>query len=363
MTETHIQIQSISKKFGKTTALDDINLEIRSGEFIFLLGPSGCGKTTLLRIIAGLEEPTGGKIVQGGLDVTRLPPSKRNIGIVFQSYALFPNLTVFQNIAYGLENRRESRQSIANRVDEMLALVGLDEYGDRYPTQLSGGQQQRVALARALAISPKVLLLDEPLSALDARVRANLRIEIAQLQRRLGVTTIMVSHDQEEALTMADRVVVMEKGKMVQLGEPEQIYHQPATPFVADFVGLMNFIPGKVAPGQDSRVEVGGLPLLLDQSILHAPGEPITLAIRPESVEIAQDWQAANVLRAKVYEVEFMGPFYRLHLLLHQGNKLIAYMPPENARGKTIREGMELPVRLPPSQLRIFTQAESSVVP
>jgi iron(III) transport system ATP-binding protein len=361
MTDAYLKIDSVSKKFGRSTALENIQLDIEEGEFIFLLGPSGCGKTTLLRIIAGLETPSTGTIRQGGQDVTQFPPSGRNIGIVFQSYALFPNLTVSQNIAYGLENRRASRSFITERVNEMLALVSLEEFSGRYPAQLSGGQQQRVALARALAISPRLLLLDEPLSALDARVRANLRIEIARLQRHLGVTTIMVSHDQEEALTMADRVVVMEKGKMVQLGEPEQIYHQPATPFVADFVGLMNFIPGVVA-GQNAQVHVNGQALSLEQKIQHAPGDNVTLAIRPESVEIVQDWQAANVLRARVHEVEFTGPFYRLHLQLNQESKLIAYMPPENARGKKIQEGMELPVHLPPNRLRIFPPAAASAV-
>jgi iron(III) transport system ATP-binding protein len=243
----YLQIRHISKAFGKVAALDDVSLDVRAGEFLFLLGPSGCGKTTLLRIIAGLEEPSAGQVLQAGADVTGLPPSRRDFGIVFQSYALFPNLTVAQNIAYGLESRRLPRSEVTARVAEMLALVGLTGYETRYPAQLSGGQQQRVALARALAISPGLLLLDEPLSALDARVRGRLRLEVAALQRRLGVTTIMVTHDQEEALTMADRVVVMERGRIVQAGAPREVYRTPATPFVADFVGLMNFLPGRPA--------------------------------------------------------------------------------------------------------------------
>jgi len=351
---SYLQIQSVSKRFGQILALDRVSLDIQEGEFVFLLGPSGCGKTTLLRIIAGLEEATKGRIIQAGRDITRLPPAKRNFGIVFQSYALFPNLTVFQNIAYGLENRREPRDRIKARVNELLALMGLEEYGDRYPAQLSGGQQQRVALARALAISPGLLLLDEPLSALDARMRANLRIEIARLQRRLGVTTIMVSHDQEEALTMADRVAVMEQGRVVQVGAPEQIYHRPATPFVADFVGLMNFLPGVVASAERKQVRVGDATLSLEQDIAQAFGQPVTLAIRPEEIEITRNGQTCNVLRAQVQEVEFMGPFYRLHLRLGENGRMIAYMPPEDVRRTAIGEGTEVSLYLPPQHVRVY---------
>ncbi|MCS6881298.1 MAG: putative 2-aminoethylphosphonate ABC transporter ATP-binding protein [Oscillochloridaceae bacterium] len=352
MAHAYLQIDRVSKRFDRTVALDDVTLEIGEGEFVFLLGPSGCGKTTLLRIIAGLEEPTSGRVIQAGQDVTRLPPSRRNFGIVFQSYALFPNLTVFQNVAYGLENRREPRAKIRARVAEMLELVGLSEYASRYPAQLSGGQQQRVALARALAISPGLLLLDEPLSALDARVRANLRIEIARLQRQLGITTVMVSHDQEEALTMADRVVVMERGRIVQVGEPEVIYHQPATPFVADFVGLMNFLPA-VACG-DHRVRFQDTDLELDHGLDQPAGQPVTLAIRPEQVQVARNGQAVNVLRARVEEIEFIGPFYRLHLRLGQEAPIIAYMPPEHSSEASISAGMTIPVELPPRHLRVY---------
>jgi len=354
MKKSYLQIQSVSKTFNRTPALENVSLEIQEGEFIFLLGPSGCGKTTLLRIIAGLEEPTSGRIIQGGLDVTRLPPSKRNFGIVFQSYALFPNLTVFQNVAYGLENRHEPKEKISARVTELLALVGLQEYSERYPTQLSGGQQQRVALARALAISPGLLLLDEPLSALDARVRANLRIEIARLQRQLGITTIMVSHDQEEALTMADRVVVIEKGQVVQVGSPEDIYHLPATPFVADFVGLMNFIPGVISGDDQKQVKFGETVLALDEEIQQEAGRQVTLAIRPEKVQVAKDPSTANVLRALVHEVEFIGPFYRLHLRLGQDTSMLAYMPPENVTDEIIKIGMEVPIHLPSRHLRVY---------
>src|SRR5215813_4581711 len=238
-----LRIRGLSKRFGGFTALKDIALDVKPGDFVCFLGPSGCGKTTLLRAIAGLDPQNSGTIEIGGRDVSNLPPAARDFGIVFQSYALFPNLTVAANVGYGLVNRRANRAEIDKRVAELLALVGLPEQGTKYPGQLSGGQQQRVALARALATSPGLLLLDEPLSALDAKVRVHLRHEIRELQRRLRVTTIMVTHDQEEALTMADRIVVMNQGSIEQVGTPLEIYREPASPFVADFIGVMNFVP------------------------------------------------------------------------------------------------------------------------
>ena len=236
---------------------------MNKGEFVCFLGPSGCGKTTLLRAIAGLDPQNEGKIEIGGRDVSNLPPAARDFGIVFQSYALFPNLTVAANVGYGLVNRRAGRAAIDARVAELLTLVGLTEQGTKYPVQLSGGQQQRVALARALATSPGLLLLDEPLSALDARVRLRLRDEIKALQRRLGVTTIMVTHDQEEALAMADRIVVMNQGVIEQVGTPSEIYRKPTTAFVADFVGTMTFLDAEVT-GPD-RLRVGGIELACNE--------------------------------------------------------------------------------------------------
>jgi len=253
-TAPYLRIQRLTKRFGAFTALDDISLEIVEGEFVCFLGPSGCGKTTLLRTIAGLDVQSAGRIEQAGRDISALPPTRRDFGIVFQSYALFPNLTVTRNVAYGLDNRRARRADVAKRVRELLDMMGLVEHAAKYPAQLSGGQQQRVALARALATSPGLLLLDEPLSALDAKVRVYLRHEIKQLQRRLGVTTIMVTHDQEEALTMADRIVVMNHGAIEQIGTPLEIYRTPASPFVADFIGVMNFVAGTVAHGGAVRV-------------------------------------------------------------------------------------------------------------
>ena len=240
MTDAYLQLRGIRKTFGAFTALDDIDLSIRLGEFVCFLGPSGCGKTTLLRIIAGLETQTAGRILQGGRDISVLPPAGRDYGIMFQSYALFPNLTVAQNVGYGLVNRKQTRAQITPRVEELLALVGLPGSGAKYPAQMSGGQQQRIALARALATSPGLLLLDEPLSALDAIVRVHLRNEIRDLQRKLGVTTVMVTHDQEEALSVADRIVVMNHGVIEQVGTPLEVYREPASPFVADFVGKVN---------------------------------------------------------------------------------------------------------------------------
>src|SRR6185369_6074107 len=234
---TALTIRGIHKRFDRFGALQQIDLTVRQGEMLCLLGPSGCGKTTLLRIIAGLETQSGGTIVQNGRDISQLPPVKRDYGIVFQSYALFPNLTIAENVAYGLVNRRKPRAEVKARVEELLTMVGLPTSGDKYPGQLSGGQQQRIALARALATSPRLLLLDEPLSALDALERIRLRGEIRRLQQQLGVTTIMVTHDQEEALSMADRIVVMNHGVIEQIGTPHEVYERPATPFVADFVG------------------------------------------------------------------------------------------------------------------------------
>src|SRR3954452_1063543 len=249
-----LRIRNLEKRFGQFTALKDIDLDVMQGEFVCFLGPSGCGKTTLLRAIAGLDPQDEGTIEIAGRDVSRLPPAARDFGIVFQSYALFPNLSVAANVGYGLVNRRAGKAEMDARVAELLALVGMPEQGVKYPVQLSGGQQQRVALARALATSPGLLLLDEPLSALDARVRLRLRDEVKALQRRLGVTTVMVTHDQEEALAMADCIVVMNQGVIEQIGSPQDIYRKPASAFVADFVGTMTFLDGEIAGPMSLRV-------------------------------------------------------------------------------------------------------------
>jgi putative spermidine/putrescine transport system ATP-binding protein len=246
----YLQIRNLDKAFGATRVVKDFNLTVEKGEFISLLGPSGCGKTTVLRMVAGFETPSSGAILIDGRDVVALKPNQRNIGMVFQSYALFPNLTVAQNVAFGLTVKGQSKAQREARVAEMLRLIGLESFGARYPFQLSGGQQQRVALARALAIQPQVLLLDEPLSALDAKIRVSLREEIRAIQRRLGITTIFVTHDQEEALSISDRVVVMNGGIAEQVGQPFEIYNRPATRFVAEFVGTLNLMEAEVIDPQ-----------------------------------------------------------------------------------------------------------------
>ena len=302
-----LEIRGIRKNFDAFTALRNIDLDVRQGEMLCLLGPSGCGKTTLLRIIAGLETQTAGSIRQNGRDISDLPPYRRDYGIVFQSYALFPNLTIADNVSYGLVNRRMKRDEIKRRVAELLKLVGLPTSGGKYPSQLSGGQQQRVALARALATNPGLLLLDEPLSALDALERLRLRGEIRRLQQQVGVTTLLVTHDQEEALSMADRIVVMNHGVIEQVGTPQEIYEQPATPFVADFVGKVNVLSGTALGNQ--RFRVGGLELHCENCVQdHGVGTAVNLYLRPEDrilESIAAD--TPNQFDALINRIEYLG--------------------------------------------------------
>jgi iron(III) transport system ATP-binding protein len=354
----YLTVGDLSKMFGNFVALREIALDVTKGEFVCFLGPSGCGKTTLLRCIAGLESQTTGYIHQNGRDISRAPPAKRDFGIVFQSYALFPNLTVVQNVAYGLRSKRMRRAAIAARVREMLALVGMPESGRKYPAQLSGGQQQRVALARALAIEPGLLLLDEPLSALDARVRVHLRHEIKALHRRLGITTIMVTHDQEEALTMADRIVVMNHGVIDQIGTPEEIYRVPATPFVADFVGTMNFMDGVVlAPG---RVRVGDAELACDAAARLTPGTLVGVCLRPEDIRVRDLGEGTpNRLAAAIQEIDFLGSFCRATLTLAAvpGAELTGDFSINLMRDYALAPGQPLAIVLPPDRLRVFAKA------
>ncbi len=352
---SYLEIRNLTKRYGTFTALDGISLDIEEGEFVCFLGPSGCGKTTLLRAIAGLDPQTTGTIHQKGRDVSALPPAKRDFGIVFQSYALFPNLNVGDNVGYGLVNRRMPRADIACRVGELLDLVGLPGSVRKYPAQLSGGQQQRVALARALATSPGLLLLDEPLSALDARVRLRLRHEIKDLQRRLGVTTIMVTHDQEEALTMADRIVVMNQGVIEQVGPPQEIYRRPTTSFVADFVGSMNFLPGRLTT--PDLVTVAGLSFAcLPQEGL-APGKDVRVCIRPEDVKV-RDLPADVINRVpiEVAGLDFVGAFCRASLKVRADPKvaLTADFSSNLIRDLGVQTGSHLDVALPPDRLRVF---------
>jgi iron(III) transport system ATP-binding protein len=317
--QSYLTLTNVKKTFGKFVALEDVNLDVMPGEFICLLGPSGCGKTTLLRIIAGLEEQDTGQVFQGGKDVSRMPASKRDFGIVFQSYALFPNLTVAQNIAYGLQNTKAKKAEIRQKVQLLLEMVGLAGTGRKYPTQMSGGQQQRVALARAIALSPGLLLLDEPLSALDAKVRGHLRLEITQLQKRLGITTVMVTHDQLEALTMADRIVVMNAGRIEQIGTPKEIYQNPVSPFVAHFIGSMNFLPGRIDSEQGLLYLNPETSIRFDRQKLAFSGLMANLAIRPENIRLlngnASEYaNQQNVLTTKLEALEYLGSSYRLNL-------------------------------------------------
>ena len=354
--EPYLRIRGVSKQFGPFTALDDVDLDVLPGEFVSFLGPSGCGKTTLLRAISGLDVQTRGSIHQGGRDISRLPVAERDFGIVFQSYALFPNLTIRDNVAYGLVSSGKPRREIDQRVQELLQLVGLPEQAGKYPAQLSGGQQQRIALARALALSPGLLLLDEPLSALDARVRARLRGEIHELQRRLGVTTIMVTHDQEEALTMSDRIVVMSKGRIEQVGTPDEIYSRPATAFVADFVGKMNFLEGRLlAPGS---AEVRGARLDFAEPLQLGQGASVVVCLRPEDVVVRDlNGHHPNRIAAQVGVMEFIGNHFAttLHAVGTSLN-FAADFSMNDVRDLGIASGATIEVALPPERLRVFAQ-------
>jgi putative spermidine/putrescine transport system ATP-binding protein len=307
---TYLSLTHLEKSFGSNHVVKDFSLDIAKGEFVSLLGPSGCGKTTVLRMVAGFEAPSAGAITIGGQDVTGLRPNQRNIGMVFQAYALFPNLTVAQNVGFGLKIAGVSAQETTARVTEMLTLIGLPEKGPSYPFQLSGGQQQRVALARALAVKPRVLLLDEPLSALDAKIRVSLRTEIREIQRTLGITTIFVTHDQEEALSMSDRVVVMNGGIAEQVGAPFEVYNRPATKFVANFVGTLNTFDAKVESASEGRISMGGVQVTLPQP-LQTTGA-ITVALRPEAVQLGRVPGREVILPAVIEDVHFMGSVIRI---------------------------------------------------
>ncbi|HEU5223974.1 MAG TPA: ABC transporter ATP-binding protein [Candidatus Lumbricidophila sp.] len=305
-----VEFVGITKDFGNGPVLSEFNLDIKPGEFVSLLGPSGCGKTTALRLLAGLEQSTSGIVRIGGADVSNVPTNKRDIGMVFQSYSLFPHLTALANTAFGLKMRKVAAAQATKQAQDALDLVGLGHLADRYPHQLSGGQQQRVALARALVTQPKVLLLDEPLSALDAKVRVQLRDEIRRLQLRLGITTVFVTHDQEEALAVSDRIAVMNAGRIEQIGTPEELYLSPASPVVASFVGHSSVVPGEVV---DGRVRVFGETLPL---IGESPDGPVDVFIRPENVQIV----ASGGIVGVVQESTFLGSFRRTLVLTADGH-------------------------------------------
>lgn len=307
--EFDVEVSKVTKTFGKTNAVENIDLQVRRGEFLTLLGPSGCGKTTLLRMIAGFELPTSGKILLGGQDVTNLPPYKRNVHTVFQHYALFPHRTVSGNIAFGLEQRGMKKPIIKEKVDAALDLVQLGGFGERYPNQLSGGQQQRVAIARALILEPPVLLLDEPLGALDLKLRKEMQVELKRLQQRLGISFIFVTHDQEEALVMSDRIAVMRCGHIEQLGSAQEIYERPRTEFVADFIGVSNVLPAEVlnVDNGNAKLHICGVDTVLKTSEKLSKGAQIKIVVRPEKIHLhtkAQEHSFPNapaIVEEKVY--------------------------------------------------------------
>ncbi len=345
-----LELDCVSKRYGDFHAVRDVSLDVADGEFLVLLGPSGCGKTTTLRMIAGFIEPTGGAVRLGGRDISWEPPWKRNTGLVFQSYALFPHLTVNQNVGFGLEMRKASQADIAERTAEALRLVRLGHLGDRLPRQLSGGQQQRVALARALAFRPDVLLLDEPLSNLDAKLRHEVRIEIRELQRKLGLTTVMVTHDQEEALPMADRLVVMSEGSVRQIGTQRDLYERPADRFVAGFVGRSTFINGEISSAGVFRTQ-GGLTLRCSES---APG-PGTLAIRPERLLIAPAAisEVDNCAKGTVEFVSYLGSQIDIHVRVSPDERVVAQIA-NRAGGFIPNVGDEVYVGWSCSDARVF---------
>ena len=356
----YLRISNMWKAFGDFHALKDISLEIFDGEFVCFLGPSGCGKTTLLRAIAGLDLQTSGVVEQGGRDISNLPPAQRDFGIVFQSYALFPNLTIKKNIAFGLENAGRSKAAIAARVTELLDLVGLADQTDKYPAQLSGGQQQRIALARAIATSPGLLLLDEPLSALDAKVRVYLRHEIKELQRQLGITTVMVTHDQEEALSMADRIVAMNHGVIEQVGPPTEIYREPQTLFVADSIRETNKLDARSA--RSDSLAFGGMTL---GSMAHgfADGAEVLAVIRPEDLVphkagYRREGDGRNVIDVTIDEMEFLGSFWRTRLGGPQlgGIELMADFSVNAVRRLALAEGGPMTIELPAERLMAFAR-------
>lgn len=332
-----LELENIAKYFGQTAAVEHVNLSIQQGEFLTLLGPSGCGKTTILRMIAGFETPTIGTIQLDDEDITNRPASKRPMGMVFQSYALFPHMTAEQNIAFGMQIQRKPNDYIRRRSNELLELVSLSGMGKRYPHQLSGGQQQRVAIARALAVEPKVLLLDEPLSALDAKVRVSLRNEIRQIQQQLKMTAIYVTHDQEEALAISDRIAVMAKGKIEQLDQPEVIYSNPHTVFAATFVGTSNQFQGVVEDGTAGVCRV-------ENTLLHVPpvpqlskGSRVLIIVRPEAAQLQARTQqgqdtSSNRLDGIIELRTFLGPFTRFHIYVNEQTKLVADIPSQHAR-------------------------------
>jgi len=353
----YLELRELHRAFGPVVALKGINVELQQGEFLSLLGPSGCGKTTALRLVAGFDRPDAGSIVVDGKDITRVSPSKRDMGMVFQAYSLFPNMTAAQNVEFGLRIRRQKRNDRRSRVPELLELVGLGDAGTRYPHQLSGGMQQRVALARALAIEPRVLLLDEPLSALDAKVRVQLREEIRRIQLELGITTLYVTHDQEEALAISDHVAVMYGGRIEQMGSPVEMYNTPATPFVAEFIGTMNRLEATVVDGSSGEVDHGGTLLRVDAARGLPRGERVLVLVRPESLELqrTENGTIDGGLVGEVLTHTFLGSTTRVKVI-GDGVDLIADIP--TTRIDALPVGASVVAKIPVEGVRLLSLAE-----
>ena len=352
-----LEIEKLNKSFGAHQVVQTVDLSVQRGEFISFLGPSGCGKTTTLRMVAGFEEPTSGAIRIADKDVTNLKPNQRNVGMVFQSYALFPNMTVAENVGFGLKVAKRPAAEIKPRVDEMLNLIKLPQLATRYPYQLSGGQQQRVALARALAIRPQVLLLDEPLSALDAKIRVSLREEIKALQRELGITTIYVTHDQEEALSMSDRIMVMSEGRVEQIGTPFEIYNNPRTRFVASFVGTLNILRCKVVDPDRGRISLDGQEMTASRGIVDAKaGDIRSVALRPEAVLLDGAGGERNRLAGTIEEVNFLGSVVRVRVRFQEN--AISLDTFNNPNAPPPKHGDPVTVSFAPEDLLVLEGAE-----
>ncbi len=356
MTATALSLRNLSKRYGQTVAAADVELDLARGEFFSLLGPSGCGKTTTLRMIAGLVQPTGGDIHINGQSVVHLPSYRRPIAMVFQSYALFPHLTLEQNVAFGLQMRKMPREQIATTVASALEMVRLSGYGERYPHELSGGQQQRVALARAAVVNPAVLLLDEPLGALDRRLRDDMQIELRQLQRKLDVATIMVTHDQDEALTLSDRIAIMRDGRIQQVGTPIEIYERPVDPFVANFIGVSNLVRGEVVraePGRITMKTVGGTIIDGTTPREFALGAAVVAALRPERVRVTSV-DGPSGIKAVVYHRVYLGRQVSYHVHLDSGEPLVVTQQIGTDFDAGIVEGSHVKLGWAAEDLRIF---------
>ncbi len=364
MSGGNVKLESLTKRFDDVTAVEEISVEIQPGEFFSLLGPSGCGKTTTLRMVAGFEPPTSGKILLDGTDVAGWAPHRRNVNTVFQSYALFPFLTVAENVAFGMKYKSVPKSECNSRVAEALALVQLSGYEKRRPNQLSGGQQQRVALARALVLRPSVLLLDEPLGALDAKLRRTLQVELGVLQKQVGITFLYVTHDQEEALTMSDRLAVMNHGRIVQLGTPEEVYNEPADAYVADFLGVSNLMDARVEPGGDGRgpcrLRLGDFTLQAEAGRLDVTGA-VKVAIRPERIHLhARETTGANHVPGMVERLVFLGSTTHIFLRLGNGSALQTLVRNDGA-ALPYRQGTPVTVDLPADALRVLPDPGVSV--